>query len=494
MSLIPLQLPPGFHRNGTDFESANRWRDGNLVRWRQNSLRPVGGWTTKSTTGDTLSGISRAMFGWVDNDLDGHIAIGTQNGLYHLQPSGAMVDITPSGFTTGNASAVVITGYGGSYYGTGYYGNKRPDDGVYSLASTWSLDNWGEYLLGCMPDDGKIYEWQLNTSVLPTALSSAPINNRGIIVTQERFVFALGAGGNPRKIQWCDQEDNTTWTASAENQAGDFELQTQGSVMCGIKVRGRTLILTDQDAHIATYQGAPFVYGFDRVGNACGISSQKAIVAVDEGAFWMGKKAFYMFDGSIAKELPCEVSDYVFANINDDQISKTVALHNAEFNEIWWFYPSSGSNEVNKYVAYDYVENNWSIGTLTRTAGIDSGVFDKPLWIEDDNSLYNHETGWTHGTETPFAETAPISLGNGDQFMRVNKLIPDESTQGEVQVKFKTRQYPNSSETTHGAYSMSNPTSVRFQGRQVRMRIEGVANTDWRAGIMRIEARPGSRR
>jgi len=201
-----------------------------------------------------------------------------------------------------------------------------------------------------------------------------------------------------------------------------------------------------------------------------------------------------MFDGSIAKELPCEVSDYVFANINDDQISKTVALHNAEFNEIWWFYPSSGSNEVNKYVAYDYVENNWSIGTLTRTAGIDSGVFDKPLWIEDDNSLYNHETGWTHGTETPFAETAPISLGNGDQFMRVNKLIPDESTQGEVQVKFKTRQYPNSSETTHGAYSMSNPTSVRFQGRQVRMRIEGVANTDWRAGIMRIEARPGSRR
>jgi len=496
MSLIKLQIPPGFHRNGTDFESSNRWRDGNLVRWRQNSLRPIGGWTDKNTTGDTITGKARAMFGWRDNDLDGHIAIGTESKLYHMTPGGAVKDITPTGFTAGNASAVIITGYGGSYFGTGYYGNKRADAGVYSLASTWALDNWGEYLLGCMADDGKIYEWQLDysTPTLPTALTNAPIDNRAMMVTEERFVFALGAGGNPRKVQWCDQENNTVWTPAATNQAGDIELQTTGSIMCGVRVRGRALILTDSDAHIGVYQGAPFVYGFERVGNSCGISSQKGVVAVDEGAFWMGHKSFYIFDGSVAKELPCEVSDYVFADINQDQISKTTAIHNSEFNEIWWFYPSEGSTENDKYVAFDYVEGNWSIGTLDRTSGIDVGVFSKPLWIDSGNDLYNQETGWTHGTEVPFAETAPISLGNGDQLMRVNRLIPDEETQGEVEVKFKTRNYPNATETTYGAFTMANPTSVRFQGRQIRMRIEGITNTDWRAGIMRIEARPGSKR
>jgi len=494
MSLIPLQIPPGFHRNGTDYESANRWRDGNFVRWHQNSLRPVGGWTDKTTTNDTITGKARGMFGWRDNDLDGYIAIGTESNLYYMTPGGAVYDITPSGFTSGNASAVVITGYGGSYYGTGYYGTKRADAGVYSLATTWALDNWGENLLGCTADDGKIYEWTLDTAVLPTALTNAPVDNRSMLVTEERFVFALGAGGNPRKIQWSDQEDNTTWTASATNQAGDIELQTTGSVMCGVKVRGRTLILTDADAHIATYQGAPFVYGFERVGTSCGIASQKGVIAVDEGAYWIGEKSFFYFNGSVATELPCEVSDYVFADVNSDQISKSYAVHNSEFNEIWWFFPAAASNENSKYVAYDYVERNWSIGTIERTAGIDVGVYTSPLWIDASNNLYNHETGWTHGTETPYVETAPISLGVGDQLMRVNKLIPDEGTQGEVQVKFKTRNYPNASETTHGAFTMANPTNVRFQGRQIRMRIEGVANADWRAGIMRIDVRPGSRR
>jgi len=494
MSLIPLKLPAGIFRNGTDFEQSGRWRDANLVRWHNQSLRPIGGWEQRTVSGTSITGSARGMLGWIDNTQNSRIAIGTNTKLFYQSAGGVTYDITPTGFTTGDASATQNTGYGGTYYGTGLYGKSRPASGVYDEADTWSLDNWGEYLLACSTSDGKIYEWQLDTAVLPTALTNAPTNNVGMFVTEERFVFALGAGGNPRKVQWCEQEDNTLWTPDATNQAGDFELQTSGSIMCGVRMRGRSLILTDNDAHISTYQGAPFVYGFERVGTACGVASRKSAVAIDEGAFWMGKKAFFMFDGSVAKELACEVSDYVFEDINQDQITKSFAVHNSAYGEVWWFYPSNSSNEVNKYVAFDYKENHWEIGELNRTTGIDSGVFQYPIWIDDSNDIYNHEKGNTHGSLTPFVESAPISLGNGDQIMKVTQLIPDEATQGEVKVKFKTRFYPNDTETDHGLLVMGSPVSTRFTGRQVRMRIEGNGNNDWRVGTMRIEAKAGGRR
>ena len=56
----------------------------------------------------------------------------------------------------------------------------------------------------------------------------------------------------------------------ATNEAGDIELQTSGQIVCGVRMRGRTLILTTADAHIATYAGPPTVYGFERVGTSCG--------------------------------------------------------------------------------------------------------------------------------------------------------------------------------------------------------------------------------
>lgn len=502
MSLIPLKLPAGISRNGTDYEQSGRWRDANLVRWHNNSLRPIGGWVERPVSGDALSGVARGMLAWVDNSDNSNLAVGTNTNLYYISEGGTSYDITPSGFTTGDASASTNTGYGGGYYGgtsdstdeDSLYGQEQPSSGVFQEVTTWSLDNWGEYLLAMTPDDGKLYEWDLDTNGVADQVSNAPVDNRAMFVTEERFVFCLGAGGNPRKVQWSDQEDNTSWTASDTNQAGDFELQTTGQIMCGVRMKGRSLILTDNDAHTATYQGAPFVYGFERVGTACGVSSRKTLVAIDEGAFWMGKQAFFMFDGSVAKELPCEVSDYVFDDLNKDQITKAFAVHNSQFGEIWWFYPSDSSNEVDKYVAFDYKENHWEIGELDRTSGIDSGVFRHPIWIDASNDLYNHETGYTHGGATPFAETAPISLGNGDQIMKVNKLIPDEATQGQVKVRFKTRFYPNDTETSHDLLTMGNPVSTRFTGRQVRMRIEGNGNNNWRVGIMRIEARPGGRR
>jgi len=492
MALIPLDLPPGQYRNGTDFDASNRWRDASLVRWLDGSLRPVGGWTTRKT--NAFSSVPRAMISWLDNSSDSYLASGTHNKLYYVNPSQTVYDITPSGLTAGNVNGSLNLGYGGGFYGHGNWSSAPTSSGVYAEATTWSLDTWGEYLMACSSKDGKIYEWQLNTGVVAQVVANAPVNNKGLVVTEERFVFALGAGGNPRKIAWCDQENNTSWTPSATNQAGDFELQTVGQIMCGLRMRGRTLILTDNDAHVAQYSGSPFVYGFERVGTACGVASRKGAVAIDEGAFWMGHNGFFTFDGSVATQIPCEVSDYVFDDMSHANITKVYAVHNSQHGEIWWFYPSGTSIENDRYVALDYKEGHWTTGELDRTAGVDQGVFSIPIWADASGNLYNQETGYTHGTTKPYAESGSISLGNGDSIMKVTQLIPDEKTQGQVEVTFKTRFHPNDTETSHGAFTLGNPTDVRFQGRQVRIKVQGTGNDNWRSGIMRIEANAGGRR
>tara|TARA_R110001592_G_scaffold61030_1_gene185874 strand:+ start:1234 stop:2718 length:1485 start_codon:yes stop_codon:yes gene_type:complete len=494
MALIPLKLPPGVHRNGTDFESSNRWRDASLVRWHDGTLRPVGGWVTRKASAFAYA--PRAMLSYLDNNSDEHLVAGTYEKLYYVNPSQTVYDITPtSGFTSGTLSGAINTGYGGGFYGRTNWGNAPQSSGIYSEATTWSLDTWGEYLLAVSSTDGKLLEWQGNTGVKAQTVSNAPTSNNAMVVSEERFVFCLGAGGNPRKVAWSDQENNTVWTASATNQAGDFELQTTGQIMCGLRMRGRTLILTDNDAHIATYSGAPFVYGFERVGTACGVASRKGAVAIDEGAFWMGKKGFFSFDGSVASQISCEVADYVFDDMNQAQKSKVYAIHNSQYGEIWWFYPSANSNENDRYVTLDYKEGHWAIGNISRTAGVDQGIFTSPIWGDASGNLYNQETGYTHtGSSKPFAESGAISIGNGDSIMKVTQLIPDEGTQGQVQVTFKTRFHPNDTETSHGAVTLTNPTDVRFQGRQVRMKVQGVGNDNWRSGVMRIEVAPGGRR
>jgi hypothetical protein len=495
MPLIPLKLPAGAYKNGTDLEGSDRWRDTNLVRWEGESLRPVGGWETRKE--DAFVAVPRSLISWVDNSNNAHIVGGTYNKLIHVSPSGILADITPAGLVEGIEDASDNTSYGGSFYGSGFYGVTRPSGDIEVYATTWSLDTWGEYLVALSDADGNIYEWQLDASTPTVAavVTNAPTINAAILVTEERFLMALGADANPRKVMWSDREDNTTWTATAENEAGDFELQTSGKIMGGVRMRGRTLIVTNTDAHTATYQGPPFVYGFERVGTACGAISRQCVVAIDEGAFWMGGQGFFHYNGSAVVDVPCDVRDHVFDDINRDQNSKVIAIHNSQFGELWWFYPSGSSIENDRYVALDYKEGHWHFGSLERTAAADRGVFNYPIWADSDGDLFNHElVGYSYGGDLPYAETGPVSLGNGDNVMKVNNLIPDEHTQGEVEVTFKTRFHPNDTEREYGPYTMSNPVGVRFTGRQVRMKIEAVSAGDWRAGIMRIEATSGGRR
>jgi hypothetical protein len=493
MALIPISIPPGVYRSGTELQSAGRWYDVNLVRWTEGAMEPVGGWEVRPIS--ALTGKARSLITWKTNGNVRLMAAGTSSKLYAVTQSDVLVDITPTGFTAGSDNASTGAGYGISTYGGGFYGTPRPDSGSVTPATTWSLDTWGEYLVGCSTSDGKLYEWQLNytTPAKAAVIANAPVNCIGLLVTAERSLFALGASGDARTVAWSDLENNTIWTPSSTNLAGSIKLQTAGRIITAKRVRGQNLILTDIDAHTLTYVGQPFVYQAEIAGRACGAASANCVAVLDNMAVWMGQKGFHVYDGYV-KPLPCEVYDYVFNNINTNQISKVYAVNNSQYNEVWWFYPSAGSNENDSYVSWDYVENHWTIGALARTAGTDRNVFRNPIMIGTDNYIYDHEVGLNYSGALPYAETGPFQIGQGDQVLYINEMIPDERNQGSVSATFTTRYYPTSEETTYGPYSLTQPTSVRFNGRQIKMRVTTTTPSDWRVGTQRLNAIPGGRR
>ena len=493
MTLIPISIPPGVFRNGTELQSTGRWYDVNLVRWTEGAMEPIGGWEVRAIS--ALTGKARSLLTWKTNSSVRLMAAGTSSKLYAVTQSNVLVDITPVSFTAGSDDASTGAGYGIGTYGGGFYGTPRPDSGSVTAATTWSLDTWGEYLVGCSTSDGKLYEWQLDytTPTKAAVITNAPTNCIGLLVTAERSLFALGASGDGRKVAWSDLENNTIWTPSSTNLAGSIILQTSGRIITAKRVRGQNLIITDIDAHTLTYVGQPFVYQAEIAGRACGAASANCVAVLDNMAVWMGQKGFHVYDGYV-KPLPCEVYDYVFNNINTNQISKVYAVNNSQYNEVWWFYPSAGSNENDSYVSWDYVENHWTIGTLARTAGTDRSVFRNPIMIGTDNYIYDHEVGLNYSGALPYAETGPFQIGNGDQILYINEMIPDERNQGSVSATFKTRYYPTSEETSYGPYSLTQPTSVRFNGRQIKMRVTTTTPSDWRVGTQRLNAIPGGRR
>jgi len=500
---LPINIPPGFRRHGVEMESAGRWRDGNLVRWEEGSVRPVGGWATlkRETAGEIVdvvvpgAEIPRGAHSWISNGGAKYLAVATTSFLYAAGVDLILGDITPVGFTAGSVGENL--GYGGKKYGRSVYGTERTSDGIAAPKAVWSLDNWGEFLMACTSGDRTLYVWDLITALAEEIVAAPPLT--GFVITAERFVMALGADNNPRKIAWCDREDYNVWTPAAINEAGDIELVTNGTLQAGCRVRGRTLLITTLDAHVATYQGPPIVYGFQRVGLGCGIAAPRSLVAAQFGAFWMGNNGFFGYDGSTVTELPCEVLDHVFLNINRQEIRKAWGVSNEASHEVWWFYPSAGSLECDKYVAFDYEEGHWLIGTIDRSAGTEAGAYVDPLWIQSDRVIYRHENGYEHSGVKPFLESGPINLANGDEIMYATSIMQDElllSTlaTAPLTLDVTTRYYPDGTPFAWGPYTLGNPTDVRFSGRQALLKVTAEDGAPWRLGGVKLEYEFGGRR
>lgn len=451
--------------------------------------------------------VIRGMLGWRSNNGRSVLAWGTPTKLYYLL-QGTFVEITPAGFVTGGADATSTFGdYGSSIYGSNAYGVGNPAIAVVTEANTWQLDNFGELLIASAHSDGKIYEWDPNPPAsIATVVTNAPTGARGVVVTPERFVVTLGATGNlptgaegdRREAIWSDQEDRNLWAPALTNQAGSFVLPGAGELLAGIRSRAETLLWTTVDLFAMRYVGGTLVYSFQQVGAQCGAISRMAMAKADAQVYWMGHSKFFVYDGFVS-EIPSDVSDFVFTDINRTQASKIFATSLAEKNIVRWYYPSGASTENDRYVEYNWQERHWTIGKLARTAGIDRNAFDFPMQADPKGVIYDHERGTVYldpdGVAlVPFAESGPIELSEGgDDTMDVVGIVPDEKTLGDVKLSIFSSDYPTSTETLHGPFTAREPTDVRLNGRLVRLRIEQV-NTGWRFGTPRLRVEKSGQR
>jgi hypothetical protein len=494
-----MSFPPGFFRNGTTYMTQGRWFDGNLVRWHEGALQPVGGWSSVVNSSDSAVSVDqpiRGMLGWKADNGQAYLAMGSYCKAWALH-LGILTDITPGGIGCGTEDAQVTDGgaYGDGIYGAGPYGGVISDatDEVVEVGS-WQFDTWGELLLGNPWPDNTIYEWDLNVGNNFTAVTNAPSAN-AIVVTPEQALVALGANGDRRLIAWSDLEDRTVWTATSTNMAGDFPLPGSGDIMAGRRGRNETLIWTETDTWTMRFIGGEFVYQFVQVGANCGIISRRAMGAVQSKYFWMGRKSFFVYDGFV-NELPSEVSDYVFNDFNIVQRSKVACVPMGEYGEIWWFYPSGNSVENDRYVVYNDNARIWYFGKLPRTDGIDRGSHQNPIWAKVAGGTglpMEQEKGDGKDGITVFAETGPIEIGNGDSVMQILKFIPDDKTVGDVSATLHFKNFPddNGSETVLPA--LTGETDVRVTGRSVRVRITEV-RPNWRWGTPRLDVAQGGRR
>ena len=492
--LLPLKIPAGIYRNGTNFQAAGRWYDCNLVRFFEGTIRPFGGWQAAATS--VVAGAPRGLFAWRDNTFNRWCAIGTHSHLYAFN-GGSIYDITPAGFTTGRPSSFPGVGYGFGPYGSAVYGASPVVANVLD-ATTWSFDNWGQFLVGCSTSDGKLYQWELSSIALAQVIANAPTNCSSLIVSAERYLIALGAGGDPRRVSWSTQEDNTDWTPTSLNTAGGLNLVTNGRIRSARRVRGQIIIWTDSDIHALNYLGPPFIYGTERIGGFCGIISANAMAVIDSGAVWMGVNSFFSYDGAIS-DIPCDVSDYVFSDFNSEQAAKVYAGLNTKFGEVIWFYCSAASDEIDRYVIYNYREKHWSIGsTLSRTCWTDASAFPFPLAADAFGFLYQHETGWTDSGNQigglRYLTAGPVQLADGDKVIDIMQVVPDEKSQGQVELQFSAQFTPEGTQYFYGPFPMSSYVDVRLSGRQISPTINGASDADWRVGQIRFETVQGGRR
>lgn len=496
MARFPLSYPPGVFRDGTEFQSKARYFSANLVRWYGTALGPINGWTRHGSS--TVVGVPRAAIAWRANNAKTWLGVGTHSKLYVMQRDGTTFDITPLGFTAGRADGSAGGGYGTGLYGAGLYGTPRPDTSLTVDATEWTLDTWGEYLIGVSPDDRKLYQWTLDPLVAAAKVANSP-DCDAVVVTAERFVMALGTdlgAVDPRAVSWCDQENNTVWAPSSTNQAGSFPLQTGGRLMCGARVRGLTLLFTDLDVHAAQYIGGTLVYAFDKVGDDCGVISRQAVATFGSGlAVWMGQgPSFWLWNGGAVVPLACEVLEYIRRDINLIQKSKVVATVNSANHEIEFRYCSASSNEIDRCVIWQYKDNYWNIGRAARTCGVDRGVFQYPVLLTYDGKIYDHEVGWSYDGASPYATTGPTELGNGDNIVWVMGLFPDTETVGDATASFSVRRNADSAATSFGPYTLTEKTDLRFSGGQLEATFTGATMSNWRIGVPKLELMVGEAR
>jgi len=461
----------------------------------------------------------------------------TQYTLTAVAGTGASISGTASsGSTTGGGAVVLrylvsngpsdgLTGFG---FGTGLWssstwGTARSTSGVVLSPRVWTMDAWGEDILASIGGgEDTLYYFDVSAFIAaPTTYrgetlaqyvtsvggdASAIPTKVGVVLvsTPDRHVVVFGstpegsATYDRMTVRWCSQESLSDWNTQITNTAGATRLGTGTNIESAAKARGQMVLWTDVDMYSMQFTGPPFTFSFQQLGEASGTISKNSPAMIEGGAFWMGVDNFYAYDGAV-KTLKCPVLNHVFDSFNQTQREKVFSAEIIEFNEIWWFYPSAGQTEVDKYVIYNYIDNTWSIGSLSRTAWHDAGIYTFPLAADANGFVYNQEYGF-NDEANPMTASVETGFFTGDQagnsIYFVNKIIPDTTFvgTGTKQIKFemKSKLYPNTSETTKGPFTLietEGKLNLRSRGRSFQSKYysDGL-DIGWRLGTWRMQA------
>jgi len=410
----------------------------------------------------------------------------------------------------------------------------------------WSHDNFGEDLI-INPRDGGLFYWdktdglgnravELSATNTYSGETSVPRVAKQVLVSdQDRHVIVFGCDGlgqaptasnadqeatkrgdgvqDPLLIRFSSQENPVDFFPTATNTAGDLRLGGGSTFVQAVETKQQILVFTNKTLHAMKFIGPPFTFGLQELSKNITIMSPFSAIAVEDAVYWMGVDTFYVYAGGQTIQLPCTVKDKVFLDFNFEERDKVHVGLNSEFSEILWFYPSSAGTQIDKYVAYNYLEKVWYYGTLARDAWLDRGIRNLPQ-ATGSSLLYNHEVGFDDdgSAMTSFIESSAIDIGDGDKFLFLKQVIPDITFNGSTSVNpdvsftMKSRNNPgaNFNESTSNTTQRSATSPVeqfteklnyRLRGRSFALRIDSTSlGTKYKLGTPRVDIREDGRR
>ena len=419
----------------------------------------------------------------------------------------------------------------------------------------WSLSNFGEVLVATIAN-GKTFTWnagaanptgvRASTTTSGFATTSNPTATRVTLISPTtRHLIHFGTEvtiGTPTTqddmlIRFSVDEDINDYTPEATNTAGTQRLQDGTKIMGALVAKENILVWTDNALYAMKFVGAPFTFGFEQVGTNCGLIGKNAAIEIDGVAYWMGNNGFFSFDGTV-NTLPCSVEDFVYDDIDTTKGQQICAGINNLFTEVIWWYPTANATFNDRYVVYNYGQDNanlpmgnWYTGTNTnsiRTTWIDSLVYPKPYATAYNSSntgtfpviqgetglgqtvFFEHEIGTDQinpdGSTTAltsFVESFSFSLqkDQSEVFLAMRRFLPNfKVLTGNNQVTISVKDFPadNSTATNLSPFTITSTTTkvdTRARGRYANIKIENTgAGESWRFGTFQVDLQPDGRR
>ena len=435
-----LEIPPGVVATATKKMNSSQWAEVNLMRWVEGKLTPIGG---QSQYTYNFASRCRAIHGWFGLDQIYRTAYLCDSNLY-VDQGGVLTDITPSGGMA-SAAPLINGGYGTGLYSDSTYGTPRPTGTplpkIDNLPDVFSLDNFGALLYAMTSIDNRLLVWDPAVGGAAIQQTGAPLG-RCFVVTPERFVQIFGqfsdgttgpgGGGSARRFGWCDQENPAAWDfGDVTSQAGYLDVEPASPIVTALATRHGTVFWTAKTCFLSQFVGLPYVYNYTWLADNCTPWSPESMATTSVMPFWMSQQGMFAFDGTNIWPVPCTVRKWVDEDINLDAVrANACAVHVAPFNEFWWFFPQDTPNNPSGYnsrvIIYNYKEQWWSQGQMSRSAGITASYTTNTV-MADGLVAYQHEVDVQYplSVPLPWAETFDLNLTPNGNLITIKQMIPD---------------------------------------------------------------------